>query len=99
MSTADSSVETSNLRQQSPSDISINPQQYDAVPTNDTSPVDIVVGGAGLSGIQTAGELAALANEAGIQTNITLIEQQPTVAPNFPENFQMLLVMHSVITV
>ncbi|CCC39566.1 NAD(P)/FAD-dependent oxidoreductase [Haloquadratum walsbyi] len=88
MSTADSSAEISNPRQQSPSDININPQQYDAVPTNDTSPVDIVVGGAGLSGIQTAGELAALANEAGIQTNITLIEQQPTVAPNFPENFQ-----------
>jgi NADH dehydrogenase len=43
-----------------------------------------VVGGAGLSGVQVAGELAALDPEA----RITLIEQFDAVAPNFPPNFQ-----------
>ena len=50
--------------------------------------VDAVVGGAGLSGVQTAGELAALAREAGIDADVTLLEQEPHVAPNFPENFR-----------
>ncbi|AEH38333.1 NAD(P)/FAD-dependent oxidoreductase [Halopiger xanaduensis] len=50
----------------------------------------IVVGGAGLSGIQVAGELAALADEErGTATvTITLLEQLDSVAPTFPENFQ-----------
>ncbi len=52
----------------------------------------VVVGGAGLSGIQVAGELAALAREEGATVpedlSITLVEQQETVAPNFPANFQ-----------
>ena len=50
----------------------------------------IVVGGAGLSGIQVAGELAALAREEGASdaVEITLLEQQAAVAPNFPEQFQ-----------
>jgi len=50
----------------------------------------VVVGGAGLSGIQTAGELSALAHEeaAGGSVDILLLEQASAVAPNFPANFQ-----------
>jgi len=50
----------------------------------------VVVGGAGLSGIQTAGELTALAREEGVEdrVEIHLLEQEAAVAPNFPENFQ-----------
>ncbi|APW99909.1 NADH dehydrogenase [Halobiforma lacisalsi AJ5] len=48
----------------------------------------IVVGGAGLSGIQIAGELAELVREEGSRATITLIEQRERVAPNFPANFQ-----------
>lgn len=51
-------------------------------------PVDVVVGGAGLSGVQTAGELAALAREEGVDADVTLLEQLSTVAPNFPQNFR-----------
>ncbi|USZ68717.1 FAD-dependent oxidoreductase [Halorussus salilacus] len=50
----------------------------------------VVVGGAGLSGIQVAGELAALADErdAGERVTVTLVERLDSVAPAFPENFQ-----------
>ncbi|ELZ99005.1 NADH dehydrogenase [Haloferax mucosum ATCC BAA-1512] len=48
----------------------------------------IVVGGAGLSGVQVAGELAALRDEEDANTDIVLVEQLETVAPSFPENFQ-----------
>jgi len=50
----------------------------------------VVVGGAGLSGVQTAGELTALAREEGVAEEVTvhLLEQAAAVAPNFPENFQ-----------
>ncbi|QCJ48162.1 NAD(P)/FAD-dependent oxidoreductase [Haloprofundus sp. MHR1] len=50
----------------------------------------VVVGGAGLSGVQTAGELAALAGErdATDRVDVVLLEQFDSVAPNFPENFQ-----------
>lgn len=51
-----------------------------------------IVGGAGLSGIQVAGELAALASERGFDggtdLRISLLEQEDRVAPRFPENFQ-----------
>ncbi|RQG97101.1 NAD(P)/FAD-dependent oxidoreductase [Natrarchaeobius chitinivorans] len=47
----------------------------------------IVVGGAGLSGIQVAGELAALATERNAGARITVLEQFDTVAPTFPANF------------
>ena len=53
-----------------------------------TDPVDVVVGGAGLSGVQTAGELAALAREVSVDAEVTLLEQRPHVAPNFPANFR-----------
>jgi len=50
----------------------------------------IVVGGAGLSGIQVAGELAALVDEegAGDRIDIVVLEMQDSVAPSFPANFQ-----------
>ncbi|WP_435115280.1 NAD(P)/FAD-dependent oxidoreductase [Halolamina sp. C58] len=50
----------------------------------------VVVGGAGLSGVQVAGELAAMAREreVGDSVEIVLLEQEPTVAPGFPEQFQ-----------
>jgi NADH dehydrogenase len=48
----------------------------------------VVVGGAGLSGVQVAGELAALADEEGIDAEVCLLEQAPEVAPAFPASFQ-----------
>ncbi|MFC7138974.1 NAD(P)/FAD-dependent oxidoreductase [Halosimplex aquaticum] len=53
-------------------------------------PARIVVGGAGLSGVQVAGELAALASDegAGASTEVVLLEREASVAPRFPENFQ-----------
>ncbi|MHB9285623.1 NAD(P)/FAD-dependent oxidoreductase [Halobacteriales archaeon Cl-PHB] len=48
-----------------------------------------VVGGAGLSGIQAAGELAALADdEATTDVEVRLLEQAERVAPSFPGAFQ-----------
>ncbi|WP_436930513.1 NAD(P)/FAD-dependent oxidoreductase [Halosimplex halobium] len=53
-------------------------------------PARVVVGGAGLSGVQVAGELAALAREEGARdaVEVVLLEQEATVAPNFPGTFQ-----------
>ena len=48
----------------------------------------LVVGGAGLSGVQVAGELAAFARDEGVTATVTLLEQLETVAPTFPANFQ-----------
>jgi len=49
----------------------------------------IVVGGAGLSGVQVAGELAALADEAGAPgVDVCLVEQADHVAPTFEPGFQ-----------
>jgi NADH dehydrogenase len=48
----------------------------------------IVVGGAGLSGVQVAGELTALAREEDVEREVVLLEQRDNVAPNFPANFQ-----------
>jgi NADH dehydrogenase len=48
----------------------------------------IVVGGAGLSGVQVAGELAALAEERGADVDVTVLERLDAVAPAFPEAFQ-----------
>lgn len=47
----------------------------------------VVVGGAGLSGVQVAGELAALSRERGSDATVTILEQRPSVAPAFPANF------------
>jgi len=59
----------------------------DATPAD---PARVVVGGAGLSGVQVAGELAALARDEGARdaVEVVLLEQEDSVAPNFPENFQ-----------
>jgi NADH dehydrogenase len=46
----------------------------------------VVVGGAGLSGVQVAGELAELA--AGTDAEVVLVEQAGTVAPGFSGPFQ-----------
>lgn len=50
----------------------------------------VAVGGAGLSGVQVAGELAAFAREeeAGDRVRIVLLEQRDRIAPNFPDNFR-----------
>ncbi|MCG1002493.1 MULTISPECIES: NAD(P)/FAD-dependent oxidoreductase [Halobacterium] len=47
-----------------------------------------VVGGAGLSGVQTAGELAAFAREEDADVDVVLLEQLDSVAPSFPEQFR-----------
>jgi NADH dehydrogenase len=53
-------------------------------------PARVVVGGAGLSGVQVAGELAALAGERDGReaVDIVILEQEASVAPAFPANFQ-----------
>ena len=50
----------------------------------------VVVCGAGLSGIQVAGEIAALGRslDADRSPTVTLLEQCDTVAPEFPESFR-----------
>jgi len=50
----------------------------------------IVVGGAGLSGVQVAGELATLARErdAADRLDVVLLEQESTVAPGFRADFR-----------
>jgi len=48
----------------------------------------VVVGGAGLSGVQVAGELAALADERETDVEVCLREQADEVAPAFPASFQ-----------
>ncbi|MFB6122184.1 MAG: NAD(P)/FAD-dependent oxidoreductase [Haloferacaceae archaeon] len=48
----------------------------------------VVVGGAGLSGVQVAGELAALADERDADVEVALLERLDDVAPSFPANFQ-----------
>ena len=46
-----------------------------------------VIGGAGLSGVQIAGELAALAEEEERDAEVTLLEQLEEVAPSFDRRF------------
>jgi NADH dehydrogenase len=50
----------------------------------------VVVGGAGLSGVQVAGELAALARQRSVDdaVEVVVLEQEDSVAPAFPANFQ-----------
>lgn len=49
-----------------------------------------VVAGAGLSGVQTAGELAQLAREEGVadHVEVVLLEADDRVVPGFPEGFR-----------
>jgi len=46
----------------------------------------VVVGGAGLSGVQVAGELAEMASDSDVE--VLLLEQEDDVAPSFPASFQ-----------
>jgi NADH dehydrogenase len=46
---------------------------------------EAVVGGAGLSGIQLAGELAALSAEEDLDLGVTLVEMADRIAPGFEE--------------
>lgn len=46
-----------------------------------------IVGGAGLSGIQVAGELAALSEEDDLDIDVTLVEMKDQVAPGFDATF------------
>jgi NADH dehydrogenase len=48
----------------------------------------LVVGGAGLAGIQVAGELAALNRERSCDATVLLLEQRESVAPTFEASFQ-----------
>ena len=81
-----------------PADAVGNERDESAADDRTTHPTDggatdarIAVCGAGLSGIQAAGEIAALAEERGAtvgeDVRVTLIEQQGTVAPAFPASF------------
>jgi NADH dehydrogenase len=51
-------------------------------------PGRVVVGGAGTSGVQVAGELAELAADRDAAVEIRLLEQRETVVPSFPPGFQ-----------
>jgi len=51
----------------------------------------VVVGGAGLSGVQVAGELAAMTDEDGAPGEVVLVEQADAVAPGFDGPFQRAL--------
>ena len=66
----------------------IRERAFEAIETGE--PASVVVGGAGLSGVQVAGEIASLAAEEGAtdRIDITLLEQLESVAPVFPEAFQ-----------
>jgi NADH dehydrogenase len=63
-------------------------QAADATADN---PVEVVVGGAGLSGIQTAGEVAELREERGLPLDITLVEGLDNVLPNSDPSLQVAL--------
>jgi NADH dehydrogenase len=66
----------------------IRQQALDAIDSGEDA--RSVVGGAGLSGVQVAGELATLAEEEGAADRIEVVvrEQLASVAPAFPEAFQ-----------
>lgn len=50
---------------------------------------DVVVGGGGLAGIQAAGEIAQARADAGATgVSVTLLEQEPTIAPRFEDAFR-----------
>lgn len=51
----------------------------------------VLVAGAGLSGIQTAGELAELSNEANLGLDVKLVEREPQIAPGFDPPFARAL--------
>ena len=56
-----------------------------------TDPARVVVGGAGLTGIQTAGEIAEFRDEHDAPLEISLVEGLDTVFPNNPDSIQSAL--------
>jgi NADH dehydrogenase len=66
----------------------VRQRALDAIDSGEQS--TFVVGGAGLSGVQVAGELATLAAEedAADRIDVIVLEQLESVAPAFPEAFQ-----------
>lgn len=59
----------------------------DALATLDRDSSRFVVCGAGLAGVQLAGELAALVDETDASADVVLLEQADRVAPTFDERF------------
>jgi NADH dehydrogenase len=51
-------------------------------------PAQVLVGGAGLTGIQTAGEIAAYRSEADASIDVYLIERSETIFPGHDHEFQ-----------
>lgn len=51
-------------------------------------PAQIIIGGAGLSGVQTAGEIATLRDEQGLPLEIHLVEAQDSIMPGHPSALQ-----------
>lgn len=56
----------------------------EAITRDDGETVRVVVGGGGLSGVQTAGEIAALGRETGLAVDITVVEALETILPGEP---------------
>lgn len=65
-------------------------QQVMAAATDATEddPAQVVIGGAGLTGIQTAGEVAALRDERDVPIEIRLIEMADEIFPGHDHEFQ-----------
>lgn len=63
----------------------------DAFDDPPSKPSSLVVGGAGLAGVQLAGELAALAEEEGADAGVVLLEQASRIVPTFDESFARAL--------
>jgi NADH dehydrogenase len=51
-------------------------------------PAEVVVGGAGLSGIQCAGEVAELRDDAGYPIEVSLVEATPDILPGMDSDLQ-----------
>ncbi|EFW91163.1 FAD-dependent pyridine nucleotide-disulfide oxidoreductase [Haladaptatus paucihalophilus DX253] len=69
--------------------LTIHDQLRDQANTaSEENPAHVVVGGAGLSGIQTAGEIAALADEEGLPISVTLVEAMESIMPGHSSDLQ-----------
>lgn len=55
------------------------------------SDAQVLVGGGGLSGVQAAGELAALATAEELAYDVTLVEREKQLAPGFADSFSEAL--------
>ncbi|WP_231186521.1 FAD-dependent oxidoreductase [Haladaptatus sp. DYF46] len=59
-----------------------------ATDATEDDPAQVVIGGAGLTGIQTAGEVAALRDERDVPIEIRLIEMEDEIFPGHDHEFQ-----------